>query len=49
MPERCWVHAMLSSRAGFYVEGGYGVRLTDGDEGETLTRFTGQIGVRIRF
>jgi hypothetical protein len=41
--------AMLSSRAGLFIEGGYGVRLTKGDEGETLTRITGQIGVRIRF
>lgn len=43
------VQAMLSSRAGLFVEGGYGIRLTDGDEGEKLTRLTGQIGVRIRF
>jgi hypothetical protein len=43
------VQAMLSSRAGFFVEGGYGIRLTEGGEGETLTRLTGQIGVRIRF
>lgn len=43
------VQAMLSSRAGLFVEGGYGIRLTKGDEGETLTRLTGQIGVRIRF
>jgi hypothetical protein len=43
------VQAMLSSRAGLFVEGGYGVRLTDGDEGEKLTRLTGQVGVRIRF
>lgn len=43
------VQAMLSSRAGLFVEGGYGVRLTKGDEGETLTRLTGQLGVRIRF
>jgi hypothetical protein len=39
----------LSSRAGLFIEGGYGVRLTKGDEGERLTRLTGQIGLRIRF
>jgi hypothetical protein len=43
------VQAMLSSRAGLFIEGGYGVRLTKGDEGERLTRLTGQIGLRIRF
>lgn len=43
------VQAMFSSRAGLFVEGGYGIRLTRGDEGETLTRITGQIGLRIRF
>lgn len=43
------VQAMLSSKAGLFIEGGYGVRLTDGDEGETLTRLAGQIGLRIRF
>ena len=43
------VQAMLSSRAGFFIEGGYGIRLTKGDEGERITRLTGQLGVRIRF
>ena len=43
------VQAMLSSRASFFVEGGYGVRLTEGEEGEKLTRLTGQVGLRIRF
>lgn len=43
------VQAMLSSRAGLFIEGGYGVHLTKGDEGERLTRLTGQIGLRIRF
>jgi hypothetical protein len=43
------VQAMLSSRAGLFVEGGYGIHLTKGDEGERLTRLTGQLGVRIRF
>lgn len=43
------VQAMLSSRAALFVEGGYGLRLTKGDEGERLTRLTGQFGLRIRF
>lgn len=43
------VQAMLSSRAGLFIEGGYGVHLTKGDEGERLTRLTGQVGFRIRF
>lgn len=43
------VQGMLSSRAGLFIEGGYGIRLTAGDEGERLTRFTAQLGVRIRF
>lgn len=43
------IQAQFSSRAALFIEGGYGVRLTKGDEGETLTRITGQIGLRIRF
>jgi hypothetical protein len=43
------VQAMLSSRAGLFIEGGYGVHLTKGDDGERLTRLTGQLGLRIRF
>jgi hypothetical protein len=43
------VQAMFSSRAGLFIEGGYGVGLTKGDEGERLTRLTGQLGLRIRF
>jgi hypothetical protein len=43
------IQAMFSSRAGLFLEGGYGMRLTKGEEGETLTRVTGQIGLRIRF
>lgn len=39
----------ISSRASFFVEGGYGVRLRKGDEGELLTRIVGQAGVRFRF
>lgn len=43
------LQATLSSRAGLFVEAGYGVRLTQGDEGESLTRLTGQVGIRVRF
>jgi hypothetical protein len=39
----------LSSRASFFVEGGYGMRLRRGDDGELLTRMVGQAGVRFRF
>ncbi|MGH9311498.1 MAG: hypothetical protein ACRD1U_19115 [Vicinamibacterales bacterium] len=39
----------ISSRASFFVEGGYGVRLRKGDEGELLTRIVGLAGVRFRF
>lgn len=43
------VEASLSSRASLFVEGGYGARLTRGDEGERQYRVAGAIGVRIRF
>ena len=39
----------LSSRASFFVEGGYGLRLRRGDEGELQTRIVGQAGIRFRF
>jgi hypothetical protein len=38
----------VSSRAGFFIEGGYGARLTRGDEGELITRATAQVGIRIK-
>jgi hypothetical protein len=43
------VEATLSSRASVFVEGGYGARLTRGDEGERQTRIAGRVGVRIKF
>lgn len=43
------VQASVSSRASFYVEGGYGLSLTKGDEDETVSRILGRIGVRFRF
>jgi hypothetical protein len=39
----------LSARASFFVEGGYGLRLRRGDEGELQTRIVGLAGVRFRF
>ena len=39
----------LSSRAAFFLEGGYGMRLRRDDEGEVLTRMVGLVGVRFRF
>ena len=41
--------AAVSSRASVFAEGGYGVNLRRGDEGETITRIVGQLGLRIRF
>lgn len=43
------VQAAVSSRVAFFVEGGYGVRLTRGDEDERQTRIVGELGVRIKF
>jgi hypothetical protein len=39
----------ISSRASFFLEGGYGLRLRRGDEGELLTRMVGLAGVRFKF
>ncbi len=39
----------LSARASFFVEGGYGLRLRRGDEGDLQTRIVGLAGVRFRF
>jgi hypothetical protein len=43
------LEAALSSRVGMFVEGGYGVRLTRGEDDERQTRIVGEIGFRIRF
>jgi hypothetical protein len=43
------VQAAISSRASVFVQGGYGLRLTRGSEGETQTRLTGEIGLRFKF
>jgi hypothetical protein len=43
------LQATVSSRASVFVQGGYGVRLTRGDEGELQSRIVGELGLRIRF
>ena len=43
------VQAALSSRASVFVQGGYGSRLTRGDEGELQTRIVGEVGFRLKF
>lgn len=43
------VQATLSSRASVFVQGGWGRRLTRGDEDELQTRIAGEIGLRIKF
>jgi hypothetical protein len=39
----------LSSRVSVFVEGGYGVRLTRGDDDERQVRIVGELGLRIKF
>ena len=43
------VQATLSSRASVFVQGGFGRRLTRGDEDELQTRIAGEIGLRFKF
>ena len=43
------LQAVVSSRASVFMEGGYGVNVRRGSEGETVTRLVGQLGLRIRF
>lgn len=43
------LQAAVSSRASVFVQGGYGGRLSRGDEGEFQSRLVGEIGVRLRF
>ena len=38
----------FSSRVRLFVEGGYGLALTKGDERERVSRFVGQIGIRLK-
>ncbi len=39
----------FSSRAGLFLEGGYGAGISKGDEDEWLTRLIGRVGVRLKF
>ena len=43
------LHGAVSSRVGVYVEAGYGLRLTRGDDDERQTRLAGEVGLRIKF
>jgi len=43
------LQAAVSSRASVFVQGGFGGRLTRGDDGEFQTRIVGEIGFRLRF
>jgi hypothetical protein len=43
------VQGAMSSRASIYLEGGYGLGLSKGEEDETLRRFVGRVGVRLKF
>lgn len=43
------VQGAMSSRASIYLEGGYGLGLSKGEDGETLRRFVGRVGVRLKF
>jgi hypothetical protein len=46
---RLGLQGAVSSRASLFVEGGYGVGITKGDEGELVSRFGGQLGIRLKF
>jgi hypothetical protein len=39
----------VSSRASLFIEGGYGIGLTKGSEGETRSRYVARLGVRLKF
>jgi hypothetical protein len=43
------LQAALSSRTSVFVQGGYGGRLTRGEEGEFQSRLVGEVGFRLRF
>lgn len=43
------IEGAVSSRARIFVEGGYGVSLTKGEDDETRSRFTGRVGFRLEF
>lgn len=39
----------MSSRASVFIEGAYGLGLAKGDEGETMRRVVGRLGIRLKF
>jgi hypothetical protein len=43
------LQGLVSSRASVFIEGGYGVGLTRGDQGELRSRIVGRAGVRLKF
>jgi hypothetical protein len=43
------IHAVVSSRASVFVQGGFGGRIARGDDEELLTRIVAQLGVRLKF
>lgn len=43
------LQGVVSARAGLFIEGGYGMGLTKGEEGDMVSRFVGRIGVRLKF
>ncbi len=42
------IEGAVSSRVSIFVDGGYGFGLTKGEDDELLTRFVGQIGLRLK-
>ena len=43
------LQAAVSSRASVFIQGGYGGRLTRGDEGEFQSRLVAEVGFRLKF
>jgi hypothetical protein len=43
------LQAAISSRASLFLEGGYGIDLTKGEDEEIVSRFVGQVGIRLKF
>jgi hypothetical protein len=43
------IQAVVSSRVSFFIEAGYGMRLTRDEEDQLMSRLVGQIGVRLKF
>ena len=43
------IQGAVSARASVFVEGGYGIALMRGEDGERLSRAAGRIGLRLKF